>query len=80
MFRPSVRRSRQSGTSTSEYAVGTLGAVTVAGLLLGPGSGFTDWIHSVFEKTIELLLAMEPDSVLTLPQLFSRAVESLWPW
>ena len=50
-------RADEHGMTTSEYAVGTVGACTVGGAIysIATSDWFNDFIKNVFEKGIELL-------------------------
>ncbi|MFD1859465.1 DUF4244 domain-containing protein [Aeromicrobium camelliae] len=80
MYREPFRTRAEKGMSTAEYAVGTLGAATIAAVLIGPGNPILTWVHAVFEQVLTSMFTMEPGDFMTLPQVFSRAIESLWPW
>lgn len=80
MLRQLLRARAEDGKSTAEYAVGTLGAATIAAILIGPGNPILKWVQAVFEKALTSLFTMDPADFLTLPEAFSRAIESLWPW
>lgn len=62
------RRPADSGQVTAEYAVGTLGAVSIAAVLIGPGAPVPRFLWSFWTTMIERSLT------LTLPDLFR------WPW
>ena len=51
------RRARERGMTTAEYAVGTLGACTVGGVLvkIGQSDWFGELVRDVFEKIPDLL-------------------------
>lgn len=56
-------RRRERGQVTAEYAVGTLGAVTIAGILVNP---IQPWLfRNVVRPTFEAAL-----QIRTLPDLF----------
>lgn len=58
-----INRRRERGQVTAEYAVGTLGAVTIAGVLVNP---IQPWLfRHVVRPTFEAALR-----VRTLPELF----------
>ncbi|RLV57518.1 DUF4244 domain-containing protein [Aeromicrobium phragmitis] len=80
MMRKTFWRRHETGMSTAEYAVGTLGTATIAAVLIGPGNPIMQWVQAVFEKVLTSILTMDPDSFVSLPEAFVRAVESLWPW
>ncbi|MGH1561186.1 DUF4244 domain-containing protein [Mumia sp. DW29H23] len=50
-------RAQEQGMTTSEYAVGTVGACTVGGAIysIATSDWFNDFIKGVFEKGIEIL-------------------------
>lgn len=52
-----TRRAAERGMSTAEYAVGTLGACTVGGVLvkIGQSEWFGDMLQSVISKIPDLL-------------------------
>ncbi len=52
-----TRRTAERGMSTAEYAVGTLGACTVGGVLvkIGQSDWFGDLVKSVISRIPELL-------------------------
>lgn len=80
MNRRSFHTRAEQGMSTAEYAVGTLGAATIAAVLIGPANPILTWVQAVFEKVLTSMFTMEPGDFMTLPEVFSRAIESLWPW
>lgn len=50
-------RAHEQGMTTSEYAVGTVGACTVGGAIytIATSDWFNNFIKGVFEKGVELL-------------------------
>ena len=63
------RRADERGMSTSEYAVGTLGAVTIAGVIIGgPATTLGRWAHEFVAEQLTRALTSP------LPDLFR------WPW
>ena len=72
-------RSRERGMSTAEYSVGTLGTVSIAGLLVWDNP-FRDFVSRVFSEAVRLVVSGEMEDVLTLPRLIARAVGNLVPW
>ncbi|TNC49734.1 DUF4244 domain-containing protein [Mumia zhuanghuii] len=50
-------RADERGMTTSEYAVGTVGACTVGGAIysIATSDWFNDFLKNVFEKGVELL-------------------------
>ncbi len=73
------RREDERGMSTAEYSVGTLGAVSIAGLLIAPNP-IGDFVSKVFREAARLVVTGEFEDVLTLPRLIARAVGNLIPW
>lgn len=56
-LRPWVRRRDERGMATSEYAVGTVGACGIAGILyeLANSDFFTNLLQDVVGKVVDLL-------------------------
>lgn len=58
----------EHGQATAEYAVGVLGAVTIASILIHPDSPVVEALHAWIEDYVAKSFR------LTLPDLFR------WPW
>ncbi|OUZ09234.1 hypothetical protein BHE97_10905 [Aeromicrobium sp. PE09-221] len=74
-----TRQRRECGMSTAEYTVGTLGAVSIAGLLVS-SNPIGDFISTVFREAVRIVVSGEVEDVLTLPRLIMRAVGDVLPW
>ncbi|MBM9464112.1 DUF4244 domain-containing protein [Aeromicrobium sp. YIM 150415] len=74
-----VGQRRERGMSTAEYTVGTLGAVSIAGLLVS-NNPISDFVTTVFREAVRIVVAGEVEDVLTLPRLIMRAVGDVLPW
>lgn len=58
----------ERGQVTAEYTVGLLGAVTIATILIHPGSPVAEALHAWLEDYVQRVLSVP------LPDLFR------WPW
>lgn len=58
----------ECGQATAEYAVGVLGAVTIATVLIHPDSPVVEALHAWIEDYVRRVLT------IPLPDLFR------WPW
>lgn len=64
----------EHGQVTAEYAVGVVGAATIASFIIGPGGPVSEALRAWVEGYIE------HSFLFTLPDLFSAPDWLRWPW
>lgn len=69
----------ERGMSTAEYSVGTLGAVSIAALLLADNP-IREIAGSVFAEAARLIVDLEVSQLGQIPRVVIEAVQNAWPW